>query len=279
MESFKSPENLIAQETLNIGQVLSFAEKNKQELEEYRKENKERQPGVLSTMVILKLFFGHDISHLRILDIGCGKNALIDRILKKEGAELIGCDPTPGIYEEFLHKKFGHKPRENAPQEASFPVYPNIENIPIERQPVDAVISIRFFGFPLLRKGAERATYENAQGDKYVQWLRNFDKETTKEEFLNQLKKIATTIKENGLVIIVFQPNPDFTYPNEGEIWNELMTAHDIEESGFVVLKDRSLRGQAGYYGESKELEEISFDLAADYRETVVLQRHESRKD
>lgn len=253
--------------------ISNFALANKELIESWKKENKEQQPGVVSTLSILHSIYGEKLTGLKILDMGCGLNAPVDRILKKGGANIIGCDPEPGIYEKFLTKKLRHPERPPVSKELSFPVYKNLGEIPQKDKLFDSVISLRFFGFPLLWKDGEKANYSEAQGEKYLEWLNKYDFEQTRQEYLKQLANISEVTKDKGIIIIFFQPNPDFTISSEGDIWSSLMiTKDDLSKLGLYLVRDRP-SGRVEFYGSDDFLKSISRDLASEFRETVILQR------
>ena len=254
--------------------LITTFNNNKETFLAYEEENiEDGQPGLLSTMVILNSYFGKDLAGLRVVDYGCGLNAPIDRILIKEKVNLLGVDQAPGSYEKFLYEKFGHNKRPEANQEAKFDVYRSVADFPLNVEPVDAVISIRLFGFPLLKRNGTSPNYEEARGEEYVQWLNHFDKSESKQNFIKQLKEIASVVKVGGLVVIVFQPTPDITTKHEGEIWSELLVDDDLSECGFKIIKDRKSGRKMDDYSGPSAIKKASHELGVGYRETIILKR------
>ncbi|KKQ34013.1 MAG: hypothetical protein US50_C0065G0004 [Candidatus Nomurabacteria bacterium GW2011_GWB1_37_5] len=254
-------------------QLINFALAKKEMIESWKKENKEEQPGVASTLSILHSIYGEKFSGLKVLDMGCGLNAPVDRILKEEGVNLLGCDPEPGVYEKFLTEKMNHPERQLVPEELSFPVYKNLEEIPLKDRLFDSVISLRFFGFPLLWKDGKKANYSEAQGEKYLEWLNKYDPDQTKQEYIKQLTDISKITKNKGIIVIFFHPNMDFTVRGEGDVWNELIKKDDLSKIGLSLVKDR----QSGFKARMGGIDDVSKfaprDLAVDFQETVILQK------
>jgi len=250
-------------------QFLQYVRQNHEQLAEYQTENAEEQPGCVSTMAILHSLYGENLSRLKVLDVGCGQNAPIDRILKKKGVSLIGSDPNPGSFERFQAEEMGHPKRQPIPPELDFPIYQTTQEATTEQRPFDVAISIRLFGFPLLVKDGEKAEYSKAQGDNYVAWLRHFDREATKEEYLHRLEEMTQSVKEQGgILIIVFQPNKDFTIPDEGSIWDQMISQNDLTKFGLELIKNRSQNKK-----DASEIQNIDASIIDDYQETVILKK------
>ncbi|PIZ09765.1 hypothetical protein COX68_03825 [Candidatus Falkowbacteria bacterium CG_4_10_14_0_2_um_filter_41_15] len=267
--------NLVERPSFDLGAVADFAKVNLDLLNSYKTENKEEQPGVISTMTALHLY-KPDLKSLKILDMGCGLNAPVDRLIKKEGTDLIGCDENPGVYEEFLSNNLHHEKRGNVPAGLEFPIYNNLEDIPSGKNYFDAVVAIRFFGFPLLRRDGQKTGYSVAKGEPYVDWLENYDLQATKSEYLKQLQDLVDPLKKEGIAIFVFQPNLSFNTLGEEDVWNNIISVSNLNNLGFKVLKNRQAETENAfdnYYGSNDELKKILPDLASDWRETVILQK------